>query len=435
MAHVFWEIGIIFILTILNGFFSMSEIALISVRKTRIAALVKQSSRRASIVAQLKDRPEKLFATIQIGISVLTIAASAFAGRNLAGELSSYVEQKHFGIISEYAYSISFIVIVLSITYLSLILGELVPKSLGLRYAERFSLLAAYPIWWLSKISAWPVKFLSLSSNLILKPFKDSTSFTESRMSEEEIRMLMAEGRRAGTIEQHEHSIIENVFESTDLTAGKIMVPCTQVTAFDIKEPARSIIRQAIDSGFSRVPIFQGNFNNIVGILYTKKLLASLEQESQTIDLQQFLLPPYFVPSAMKIGEVLRRLQRKKLHMVLVTGEHGEVEGVVTLEDILEEIVGEIADETDEANKSIVKQEDGSFVVTGEISILDFNKHFNSNLPEDEGFITLSGFLIQQLGRFSQEGDVIRHQDLEFEVKEKTLRTVKTAVVRKSASD
>lgn len=408
----------------------MSEIALISIRKTRVAYLAKQGSRKASIIAQLKDKPENLFATIQVGISILTITASAFAGRSLSAELGAYLENTRLAFISEYAYVISFIIIVLGIAYLSLILGELVPKSLGFRYAERAARLAAYPIWWLSKIAKWPIKFLSLSSNLILKPFKDSTSFSESRMSEEEIRMLIAEGRRTGTIQPHAHSIIENVFEFGDLTAGKIMVPRTQIVGFNIDAPARETIDKAIDSGFSRLPIYKGDFNNIIGILYTKRLLKSLGQEMSNVDLTAFLVAPYFVPGSMQISQVLQRLQKKKLHMALVTDEHGEIEGLVTLEDILEEIVGDITDETDEANGFVVKQPDGSYLAAGEMSILDFNKAFDSSLPEDESYSTFSGFLIHELGRFPKEGDTVKFQNLEFTVKEKTQRTVKIAEVK-----
>ncbi len=431
MGQIFWEIAVIFILTLLNGFFSMSEIALISIRKTRVAYLAKQGSRRANIIAQLKATPEKLFATIQSGISILTIAASAFAGRNLAGELGQFLEKSGLAFISEYAYSISFGVIVLGIAYVSLILGELVPKSLGLRYAETCARLAAYPIWWLSKIATWPIKFLNLSSNLILKPFKDSATFSESRMSEEEIRMLIAEGRRTGTIQPHEHSIIENVFEFGDLTAERIMVPRTQIVGFNIDGPARETIYKAIDSGFSRLPIYKGDLNNIIGILYTKRLLKRLGQEMSNIDLTAFLVAPYFVPGSMQISQVLQRLQRKKLHMALVTDEHGEIEGLVTLEDILEEIVGDITDETDEASGFVAKHADGSYLVAGEISILDFNKALGSALSEDENYSTLSGFLIQTLGRFPKEGDIVKYQNLEFTVKEKTQRTVKTVAVKK----
>jgi len=431
MHNIIWEVVIVFALTLLNGFFACSEIALISVRKTRIASLVKKGNKRALIIQQLQREPERLFATTQIGVSVITIVASAFAGRSIADSLANFLLSAPSSFIVQYAPAISFIIVVALVSYVSLIIGELVPKSLGLRYAERFSLFAAYPILGMSKISYVLIRLVNASSNLVLKPFKDSTNFTESRLSEEEIRILIAEGKRAGTIEAQEHTIIENVFEFSDMTVGKIMVPRTQISAFDIDSPSQEIIRESINSGYSRIPIYQGTINNIVGILYTKNLLKQLGQDITKIDLHKFLLPPYFVPNTMKISEVLQRLQKKKVHMALVTDEHGEIEGLITLEDILEEIVGEIADETDESSKAIVQQEENSFLVTGELSIVDFNKYFNSGIPEDQDFTTVSGFILDQLGRFPKENDTVSYENTQFIVKEKNLRTVKTAVVSK----
>ncbi len=429
MVQILWEIFIVFLLTLLNGFFSCAEIALISVRKTRIASLVEQGNKRAKIIQQLHKNPESLFATIQVGISVITIFASAFAGANIAQQLSVYLGKAGNNFIAHNAYAISFILVVAFVSYLSLILGELVPKSLGLRYAENFGLIAAYPIWWLSKISAWLIKILSFSSNLILRPFKDKTNFTEHRLSEDEIRLLLAEGQRVGAIETDKHNILENVFEFSDLAVGKIMIPRTQIVAFNIDGLVEQTIKQAINSGYSRVPIYQSTLNNIVGILYTKKLLTTYGENSLPTKLQEFLVPPYFVPNTMKISEVLKRLQRKKVHMALVTDEHGEIEGLVTLEDVLEEIVGEITDETDETSKAVTKQEDGSFLVTGEMSVVDFNKYFKADLPEDADYSTVSGFILEKLGRFPDEGDKVIHKDFEFTVKERTQRTVKTAIV------
>jgi len=431
MNTVFWEIIIVFLLTLLNGFFAMSEIALISVRKTRIAELSKEGNRKAKIIKVLQQSPEKLFATTQIGISVITILASAFAGNRLTDGLSIHVQQSSIAFIANNAYALSFTLVVAVVSYISLVLGELVPKSIGLRHAEKFALLAAHPIWWLSKLSYVLIKFLNFSSNLILKPFKDSTSFAESRLSEEEIRLVINEGKNTGAIEAHEHNIIENVFDFTDLTVGKIMVPRTQITAYDISQPPQEIVQKAIESGYSRVPIFQNTINKIVGILYTKKLLTVLGQDLKEISLQEFLIPPYFVPNSMKINDVLQRLQRKKLHMALVTDEHGEIEGLITLEDLLEEIVGEITDETDEANKNFIRQSGDSFLVMGETSVIDFNKFFNSELPEDTDFTTVTGFILDRLGRFPDEGDTITFGKMEFVVKEKTLRTVKSVLVKK----
>lgn len=431
MNNIVWEIIIVLLLMLLNGFFACSEIALISVRKTRIANLAKQGNKRAKIILQLHKNPESLFATMQVGVSIITIVASAFAGANIAQDLSEYVGKLDGPFIERNSYAISFALVVMAVAYVNLIIGELVPKSLGLRFAETFALLAAYPIWWLSKISKWPVRALTFSSNLILKPFKDSTTFTESRLSEEEIRTLISEGRQAGVIAADEHYMLENVFEFSDLTVGKIMTPRTQIVAFDIKAPAERIIKQAVDSGYSRVPIYQGTLNSVIGVLYTKKLLDSLARTNKQRSLQDFLTPPYFVPNSMKISEVLRRLQRKKVHMAMVTDEHGEIEGLVTMEDILEEIVGDISDETDEAGRMVIEEKDGHYLVLGEVSIVDFNRHFRSELPENLDFTTLSGFILDRLGRFPKEGDTVIHEDLEFTVKEKTLRTVKKMIIKR----
>jgi putative hemolysin len=430
MSKVFWEIIFVFILTLLNGFFAMSEIALISVRKTRINALAKEGNKRAKLVQYLQQTPETLFATTQIGISVITIVASAFAGSNLAEEFSKYLSVVKISFISQHSYSISFILVVAALSYVSLAIGELIPKSLGLRYAETFSLIAAYPIWAMSEISALPIRFLTFTSNLVLRFFKDSTSFTEARLSEEEIRSMLYEGRKAGTIEPHEHNIIENVFDFSDLGVDKIMVPRTSMTVFDGSKPTIEIVHKAIESGYSRIPIYHGSVNNITGVLYTKRLLANFDKGNTNLNLQDFLVPTYFVPSTMKISEVLQRLQRKRAHMAMVTGEHGEVEGLVTMEDLLEEIVGDITDETDEAEKG-VRLENGMTVVDGKLSIVDFNKHFNSELSENEDYNTVSGLILDKLGRFAKPGDIVSEGTIKLTVKEVTLRIVKTAVVEK----
>ena len=425
-----WEIIVILILTFFNGFFSMSEIALVTVRKTRVASLVKTGSKRAKIVQQLQQTPENLFATIQIGMSVITIAASVFAGSQLAENLSALLRLHNPSFIVAHAYAISFTLVVIVVAYINITIGELIPKSLGLRYAERIALLASYPIWWLSTVSSRLIKVLNFSSNLILRFFRQSANSAESRLSEEEIRSLISEGRRAGTIEAHEHSIIQNVFDFSDLSADKIMIPRTEMSAFDINLPAQEIIHKAIESGFSRIPIYQDTINNIVGILYTKRLLAKFDEGSTNLSLQNFLVPPYFVPGSMKIGSVLQRLQKKKTQMAMVTNEHGEIEGLVTMEDVLEEIVGDITDETDETDVGI-KQEGLNFIVAGTVSILDFNKYFKTELPENQDYTTVSGFILNELGRFPKAGDSINFSDLKFTVQEATLRTVKTVLIVK----
>ncbi len=429
MNHIWIEILIVFVLTLLNGFFVLSEIALISVRKTRIAELVKAGNTRAKIVQQLHQNPERLFATTQVGVSLITIFASAFAGASIAEKLVRYVDYINIPFVQQYSYNISFIVVVVAVAVLSLIVGELVPKSLGLRNAENFSLISAYPIWFLSKVFSWLITFLEFCSNIILKPFNDSTTFAEGRLSEEEIRSLIAEGRKVGTIEAHEHNIIENVFNFSDLGVSKIMVPRANMTAYDISETAAEIISKAIDSGYSRLPMYQGDFNSMIGVLYTKKLLTSLGENPDQLDLRTFLVPPLFVPDTMKIRRVLKLLQGKKSHMALVTDEHGQIAGLVTLEDILEEIVGEIADETDEVLETIKKSGD-DYLVAGNVSVVDFNKYFSLQLPEDEDYTTVSGFILEKLEHFPNPGETVDYQGAQFVVRESADRTIKIVLVQ-----
>jgi putative hemolysin len=424
------EIIIVIILTLLNGFFSMSEIALVTIRKTRISELVKRGHRRAKIIEQLKQKPENLFATIQIGISMITIFTSAFAGVSISEDLAKILGKINIFLIAENSFAISFVIVVFCVSYISITIGELIPKSLGLRYAEPMALIAAYPIYWLSRASGWLIKILNITSNLFLRMFNDSTNFTESRLSEEEIRSLISEGRDAGTVEPHEYNIIENVFNFSDLSVDKIMIPRTSMTAININSSTKDIIYKAIESGYSRLPVYKDTVDNVVGILYTKKLLPKLSQNSENIEVKEFLVPPYFIPNTMKISDVLQRLQRNRAHIALVTDEHGSIVGLVTLEDVLEEIVGDISDETDELDLRI-RKEGESYVVAGSVSIVDFNKYFKTNIPNQEDFSTMSGFVLEQLGRFPKEGDQIDYKNIKFKVKEVTARVVKSILVNR----
>ena len=425
------EIVIILILILLNGFFAGSEIALISMRKTRVESLVKKGNRRAQVIEALQSDPENLFATTQVGISVLTILASAYAQRSIAAKLALFLEQAGGSALAQYAHPLGFMLMVAGISYVSLVLGELVPKSLGLRYAERVALLAAYPVWWLLKISYGLIKFLKFSSNLILKPFKDSTSFTESRLSEEELRTLIKESRQAGTIAPQEHEILENVFEFSDMSVDKVMTPSSKIVAFNTEGPKNLVIKKAIASGYSRIPFYKGTLDHVVGILYIKNLLSHVGKNTNDIDWQGLLHPVFFVPTTQKIGKLLQLFQKNKTHVALVTNEHGEIEGLVTLEDILEEIVGEIADEKDTIQEDITKENDDSFIAKGSVSIVDFNKYFKSDLPQDDQFSTLSGFILDKLERFARKGDMITYKNLQLIVKERSRRTIAKVIVKK----
>ena len=416
MGSVSFEIIVLLLLTLLQGFFSGSEIALISLRKSKVREVEQRHPKAAVAIRALQADPEKFIATTQIGISVITVVASVFAGANLAEHIMPYFANSSIGWFAHYAAFLSSIVIVVIVSYVTLVIGELVPKSLALRYPQSFAVTAAYPIRWIAILSYPLIRLLTFTSNIFLRPFSDKASFVESRLSEEEIRNLIDEGQKAGAIDKHEHEILENVFDFSDTEVAKIMTPRHQITALDISHPVIESLAAVIDSDFSRIPFYRGNLDNIVGMLNIKDLLPHMGKDAGQIPLADLLTPAYFVPNTKKIADLLREFQKEKLHIALVTDEHGQIDGLVTMEDVLEEIVGEISDETDEVTEAIVPQGDGSHVVEGSVSIVDFNRFFDSQLPEDDQYTTISGFILDNLTRFPEHDDLIQYQGYGFRV-------------------
>ncbi len=430
MYKIITESLFILLLILLNGFFSAAEIAIISIRRSRTHELVQKGDKRAKIIEDLRDHPETFLATIQIGITVISTCASAFGGASLVEQLVPLVRQIPVDFIQQHADGISFTFVVVLISYFSLILGELVPKSLALSFAEKIALFVSYPLKAFSIICYAFIKFLTYSSNLILLPFKKSTNFTETKLSEEEIRYVIAEGRQAGTIEKREHEILENVFEFGDVEVRKIMIPPNKMTAFDIEEDDEKLIEKIIESGYSRVPIFKDQIDNIIGIVYVKDLFKKLAF-NEKIKISELLRPAIFIPMAQQLHDVLQKLKREKLHIAIVIDEHGGVAGIVTLEDILEELVGEISDESDDVSKDIIKQSDGTYLVEGSTSISDFNRIMKTKIPEDGSYQTISGFILELMKRFPRVGEKVIYKKLQFRIKEKTTKIIKRVVVTK----
>lgn len=432
MNGIITEILIVIGLILLNGFFSGTEMALISLRKTRIKQLAKEGNTRAQLAEKILGNPEEFLATIQVGITLISTIASAFAGANIAETISPSLAQSNIPFIANNAETISLAIVVVGITYLSLVIGELIPKSLGIKFSERFSLFAVYPIYILSKITFPITKFLTFSTNIILKLFGDKTSFSEAKLTEEELRTILYESHKAGTIKKHEHELLDNVFDFADIAVDKIMTPRAKIFTMDIEEPVNKMIQTIMDTGYSRIPFYRDNIDNIIGVLYVKDLFKKAHNHTITqADILELLKPPLYAPNTQKISNLLRKFQREKKHLAVVTDEHGGLNGIVSIEDILEEIVGEIDDEKDKDYTPIKKDKEGNFNVDGTISIVDFNKFFESSLPEDESYTTISGFLLDQLEKFPNVGEIVKHNDLEFKIKEKTEKQIKTIAVRK----
>ena len=430
MNETVTEVLIVIALILLNGFFSGTEMALISLRKSRLKQLVNEGNKKAIIAEKLLKNPEEFLATIQVGITLVSTIASAFAGANMARVLNPILEKVSWPFIAQNAEAISFAFVVILLTYLTVILGELIPKSLGIKFSEKFSLFVVYPIFLLSKVSFPITKFLTASSNLILKVFGDQTSFAEAKLTEEELRTILYESHKAGTLKKYEHEILDNIFDFSDIAVGQIMTPRSKIFAVDISEPNEKNIKMIIESGYTRIPVYKDSIDNLLGLINIKYILKEL-QKSQHPNLKELIIKPYFVPNTQRISDLLKKFQKEKIHMAIVTDEHGDIDGVVTIEDILEEIVGDIDDESDVEDKLISRQKDGGYQVDGSVSIVDFNRHFKTDFPEDEQYITVSGLILDHLENMPEVGTKTVIGNVEFTIKEKTERMIKMLGVKK----
>lgn len=432
MNDITSDIVVIIALILLNGFFSGTEMAVISLRKTRLKQLVKNGNRNAMIIEKFQKNPEDLLATIQVGLTLLSTIASAYAATKITVALTPLLEKSSINFIAQNAEGISLALIVIVITYLTIIFGELIPKSLAIKFSERFALFAARPIYFLSKISFIITKSLTVSSNIILKIFGDKTSFSEGKLSEDEIRIMLHESQELGVIKKYEHQIMENVFGFTDIAVGQVMMPRTKIFAIDIDLPVTENIKHIIESGYSRIPMYRDSIDNIVGILHGKDLLQYIERSGkEDVDLLKLSRTPYYVTNTERISALLLKFQKEKIHIAIVTDEYGGVDGLITIEDILEELVGEISDETDMEQKSIRKEKDGSYVVEGDTSIIDFNRYFNTVLSEEEAYTTISGLLLEAFERLPKIGEKTIIDNLEFTIRDRTNRTILSTFVKR----
>ena len=407
----FWsEVILIFGLILANGFFAASEIAIIATRKTRIDALLEKGVRSAAAVARLKNDPDRFLATVQIGITLVGTLASAIGGAAAIQYLTPLFKSQDLPWIAEWEESLAILSVALPIAYFSLILGELFPKSLALRYSEQIAFFVARPIDLLSRLTSILVKFLTSSSNVLLWIFaggKDASG--SSFVSEEEVKYLIREGTAKGIFDETEKELIHSVFEFVDTPVKAVMVPRTEIHAIDIKTPPEEVLQSFVESGFSRIPVFEESMDRVVGILYNKDLFRAL-QEKVPFEIRNHLHPPFFVPSSLPISQFLKDLQRRRIAMAIVVNEFGEVEGLATIEDLLEEIVGEIRDEYDREERGPVERlPDGSMVIQGSALLKDLRSDYGIPLADSPDYRTLAGFVLAKLKRIPRGGERVEH--------------------------
>jgi putative hemolysin len=410
IGNAWLEAALIFVLILANGFFAASEIAMIATRKSRIDALLEKGVKSAAAVARLKNDPDRFLATVQIGITIVGSLASAIGGAAAIGSLKPFIESLPLPYVARWGEPLAILLVVMPIAYLSLVLGELVPKSLALRYSERIACVVAPPIDFLSRVSSFLVRTLTASSNAVLwffggKEKNEGVSF----ITVEEVKSLIQEGAAKGIFNETEKELIHSVFEFADTPVKAVMIPRPEIHAIEVHASLAEVAKSFVDSGFSRIPVYEGELDRIIGILYNKDVFKALQEKSD-FRIRDHLHPAFFVPSSLPISELLKQLQRRRLAIALVVNEFGEVEGSATLEDLLEEIVGEIRDEYDREERGPVEHlPDGSMVIQGSTLLKDLKSDYGLPFEESPDYLTLAGFVLAQLKRIPRGGERVEY--------------------------
>ncbi|BAY34949.1 putative hemolysin (plasmid) [Nostoc carneum NIES-2107] len=410
-----FEILIILVLIIANGVFSMSEMAIVSARKVRLQQLANQGDAKARAALKLAESPNQFFSTIQIGITLIGILTGAFGGATIAEKLAVYVKLIPF--LAAYSQPISFGLVVLIITYLSLIVGELVPKRLALNNPEAIAAFVAIPMRALAAIASPAVYLLSASTEMVLRVLGIRPS-TEPQVTEEEIKILIEQGTEAGTFEEAEQDMVERVFRLGDRPVSAFMTPRPDIVWLDLEDSAEENREKMVDSAYSRYPVCQEGLDNVLGVIPVTDLLAR-SFKSEPLDLTVGLRQPVFVPESTRGLRVLELFKQTVTHMALVVDEYGVIQGLVTLNDIMSEIVGDVPADPSQDQPQAVQREDGSWLLDGMLPVEEFLEIFDMEewQPDERGsYQTLGGFVITHLGRIPAAADHFEWQGMRFEV-------------------
>lgn len=411
---------IIVLLIVANGFFAASEIAIVSARRGRLQQRADAGSAGARVALMLADDPNRFLATVQVGITVIGTFAAAFGGDALSEPLAALLTPL---IGAGVAQPVALGLVVVLISYLSLILGELVPKRLALQHAEAVAVTMAPVMRRVSRLASPVVWFLTFSTQTVLR-LLGRANHEEEPITEEDVLSLVREGAEEGTVAQGEQEMIQRVFEFSDVSVRAIMTPRIEISAVEVNTPLANAIQTIVDSGYSRVPVYRGNVDTIVGIIVARDLLSEIHirgtQSGPELRLDEVMRPPVFVLEHQRIATVLQHLKQAHTHLALVLDEYGQVDGLVTVEDILEELTGDLPDEHGEAEAQLVRRADGSFLAEGLMAYSDAEALLGlpprSLLPDLPPFETLAGLTLAVLGHIPAEGEVVTINDWTFEI-------------------
>lgn len=425
MDNMLLEVVVICVMVVLNGFFACSEFAIVSVRKSRIAQLVDEGDERARIIELLQQDPHRLLALVQVGVTVTGATASTIGGIIAVDYLRPWLQRLDITFLHHAAEPVAVTSMVIIISYLLLILGELVPKTIGLQYADVIALRIARPIDVMSRVGSVVVGLLTVSSKTVLKLLRISGD-REVFITREEVQHIVAEGHESGIFSETENEYIRNVFEFTHTCVREVMVPRTRIVGLDLNASREEVLKVVLENMYSRYPVYRGTIEDVAGVVHGKDLLGRLVA-GEPFDLVAIMNPPVFVPESKKVNNLLKEMQRSHNQMALVVDEYGGLNGLVTSEDLIEELLGEIRDEHDAGEQSIIQQQpDGSLLVAGFLSVFDLGDTIEIKPDDDVPYDTVAGLILHELGRFPLKGETIDWHGYRFTCEEVT----RTAILR-----
>lgn len=412
-SSIGWELLIILILIIANGLFAMTEIAIVSSRKTRLEKQALEGSTAAKTAWELANEPTQLLSTVQVGISVIGVVTGAYGGATFAQVLAVYLAP--LPVLGPHSYAVSMFIVVTLITYTSLIIGELVPKRIALNAPEAVAIAIAIPMRFFSKLFSPLVQLLSLSTEFVLN-LLNIREPQDAGVTEEEIKIMLAEGTAVGTFEEAERNIVDRVFRLGDMRVSALMTPRTQIDWIDLEDGEEEIWQVLVSSHHSRLPVARGSLDELVGVVYIKDLFLARGQSP--LPIAEHTEEPLFVPRSLRAFKLLEQFQQSGTHIAFIMDEFGGMIGLVTLYDILEHLVGELPQE-EEDDPEIVQRDDRSWLLDGLLSIEEFKELFHiQDMPGEDRdhYQTLGGFITSYLGSMPKTGETFEWSGLSFEI-------------------
>lgn len=397
------QLILLFVLIFINAFFAASEIAVITVNDNKLRHMAEEGNEKASLLARLLSQPSSFLAAIQVGVTLAGLLSSAIASESFADRITMLFAGTT--VSPSLVKALSIIVITILLSYFTLVFGELVPKRIAMQNPEKIAFGVVGTLNFVSKVFRPFVAFLAFSTNSIVRLFGISGEAESNNVTEEEIRMMVDVGEETGVIEESEKEMINNVFEFNDRFAYEIMTHRTDISAVELTATLQEIIEIGLNEGYSRIPVYEDDLDDIVGVLYVKDLLRFVGRElDKEFDIRDFMHPPLFVPESKRCRELFKVLKLQKMHMAIVIDEYGGTAGIVTMEDLLESIVGNIQDEYDHEEEEFSVIDESTFDIDGTTDIEEVCRLLDTELPEGE-YDTLGGLIIEKLGRIPRENE------------------------------